>query len=300
MGLIIVQTEMRTLKPVNTFSAARFGQLLIVGLRSKEFRIMVMAVAVMFVSTIILNFSIHGVMDSALKNGFNWGSFLDDIQGFSTFCIVVGPTVGASLFAAALKERGDRISHIMLPATNAEKFLARFVVVVVGAVVVSLAIYVAVFLVVAVPAVISGKVAIDDLALFDFSGAVTASGVDGRRRVYSEILLGAGYVYVVSAYMLGGMVWKGRSWLLTTVTLVLLSLLLSLSLNVCIDLNTVFSSNEQELNDKMFCVVLSLIFAALAALNVWGTWRLFSRMQASAKLKLCIWKRIRRSKTSTL
>lgn len=288
------------LEPVNTFSAARFGQLLVVGLRSKEFRIMVMAVAVMFVSTIVLNFAIHGTMDSALKTGFNWRSFLNDIQGFSTFCIVVGPTVGASLFAAALRERADRISHIMLPATAGEKFLARFVVIVVGAVVVSLAIYVAVYMVVAAGAVISGKVAIDDVSFFDFSGAAPAvNGADGAYRVYLGILLCAGYVYVVSAYMLGGMVWKGRSWLLTTITLVLLSLLL----NVCINMNepfsTIYSKEQVELGEKAFCVCCSLVFMALAALNVWATWRLFSRMQPSSG-KLTLQFRIRSPKTSTL
>lgn len=152
-------------------------------------------------------------------------------------------------------------------------------------------------MVVAAGAVISGKVAIDDVSFFDFSGAAPA--VNGTYRVYLGILLCAGYVYVVSAYMLGGMVWKGRSWLLTTITLALLSLLL----NVIIDLNepfsTVYSKEQVELGEKAFCVCCSLAFMALAALNVWATWRLFSRMQPSVG-KLTLQFRIRSPKTSAL
>lgn len=296
------QRKMRTIEPTNRFSVRRTAQLMRIGLRSKEFGVMVIAVAVMFVSTVLLNFSLHMMDSGSVWSGFDWRGFLMDVRGFSTFCILVSPTVGASLFAAALKERGDRVSHIMLPATNAEKFLARFVVVVGGAVAVAAVIYVAVYALVAIPALASGKAALSDISPFDFGNSATIT-VDGVYKPYYtfclRLWLCAVGVYTVSAYFLGGMLWKGRSWLLTTVALVFLSVVAG----IVVGSNPVFSvsyANDMttEADVSAFAVYTSLALAALAALNVYITWRLFSRMQA-VRPRFRVVPGLRRRKTST-
>lgn len=292
---------MMTIEPTNGFSVRRVAQLMRIGLHSKEFSVMFIAVAVMFVSTVLLNFSLHMMDSGSIWSGFDWRDFLGNVQGFSGFCILVSPTVGASLFAAALKERGDRISHIMLPATNAEKFLARFVVVVVGAVAAAVAIYVAVYVLVAIPALASGKAALSDISLFGFGNTVTVNGVDASYyKYYVWPWMCAMGVYVVSAYLLGGMLWKGRSWLLTTVALVFLSVLAGVAIGWSPAFSVTYTNEQCDMDAKTFMVAMSLALAALAALaalNVYVAWRLFSRMQA-VRPRFRVVPRLRRRKPS--
>ena len=104
---------MKIINPVNNFSGNRFLHVLKCGFLSPEFRLCVMSMAVMY-----MIFFFVKLFDFALVY-----EMLDELSDFTFLTMVFGITFGASFFAASLSDKGNRISHIMLPATNMEKFL---------------------------------------------------------------------------------------------------------------------------------------------------------------------------------
>lgn len=249
------------IEPVNTFSAARFGQLLVVGLRSGEFRLMAMAVTAMLV---FMTFMV--VLICCADRRYGWSNISDGFQSVYLICIAISPTVGASLFAAKLKERGDRISHIMLPATAGEKFLARFVVIILGAVVLALIMYLVLYMAMAAFGLALGKMVVADIQPFKFVYAEMGDILTIKKYGtlgFTLLWIFAKALYIFSAYLLGGILWKGKSWLITTFVLILLILLMALILPFDI---TYF---------------LIALVVALAALQCYAAWRLFARIEAA-------------------
>ena len=127
---------MKIINPVNNFSGNRFLHVLKCGFLSPEFRLCVMSMAVMY-----MIFFFVKLFDSTPVY-----EMLDELSGFTFLTMVFGITFGASFFAASLSDKGNRISHIMLPATNMEKFLARLIIVVCGTIVASYIIYLVLYL----------------------------------------------------------------------------------------------------------------------------------------------------------
>lgn len=245
------------LEPVNTFSAARFGQLLVVGLRSGEFRLMAMAVTAMLV---FMTFMV--VLICCADRRYGWSNISDGFQSVYLICIAISPTVGASLFAARLKERGDRISHIMLPATAGEKFLARFVVIILGAVVLALIMSLVLYMAMAAFGLALGKIVVADIQPFKFVYAEMADILTIKKYgilVFTLLWIFAKALYIFSAYLLGGILWKGKSWLITTFVLILLMALI--------------------LPFDITYFLIALV-VALAALQCYAAWRLFARIEA--------------------
>ena len=260
---------MKPLIPANTFSGSRFAQVLKCGFLSKEFRLCLMVMGVMYLLFLFTN----------ILNTREPYDIFRDLGGFLFITLALGSTLGASLFAASLSDKGSRISHIMLPATNAEKFLARLVVVLCGTIVASFAAWLVLSATFAVLSVFSPATPVG-ANLNPFANIdIHFYGVPGEKEM--AILTGASTFVLLgfSTYLLGGMLWKKKSWFITS--LILLPFLMAVtnvegvrilrSVMIRYDSETAFTSG--------FLLDIA-VMAALALLNFWLTWRMFKRMQA--------------------
>ena len=260
---------MKPLIPANTFSGSRFAQVLKCGFLSKEFRLCLMVMGVMYLLFLF----------TSILNTREPYDIFRDLGGFLFITLALGSTLGASLFAASLSDKGSRISHIMLPATNAEKFLARLVVVLCGTIVASFAAWLVLSATFAVLSVFSPATPVG-ASLNPFANIdIHFYGVPGEKEM--AILTGASTFVLLgfSTYLLGGMLWKKKSWFITS--LILLPFLMAVtnvegvrilrSVMIRYDSETAFTSD--------FLLDIA-VMAALALLNFWLTWRMFKRMQA--------------------
>ena len=197
---------MKTINPTNTFSGSRFAQVLKCGFLSKEFRLCLMVMGVMYLLFLFTNI---------LNTREAYDIFLD-LSGFLFITLALGTTLGAAFFAAGLSDKGSRISHIMLPATNAEKFLARLVVVLCGTIVASFAAYLVLSLVLAVLSVFSSSTPAG-ANLNPFANInIHFYGIPDEKEM---LMLTGAFMFVLmvfSIYLLGGMLWKKKSWFITS------------------------------------------------------------------------------------
>lgn len=258
---------MKKINPVNSFSAVRFANLLKFGFRSREFQLLLVAVCIMNLGFLLITYI----------NGSTPYEMLDTLRGevfvVLGFCI----TFGASLIVSSLKNKGNRITHLMLPATTGEKFLARLVVMLLGTI---LAVFIAFFALYAVLATISiYSQSTPDYATYKiFTHTLGTLQINGAKIWQGRIMIAIFLVLIYSAYLLGGILWKGKSWIITTILLFFLSLLSSMSIaNLFAGLHEFCYMLEKDF--MMIFIVYSTIMAIFIIFNIWLSWHLFKRMQ---------------------
>lgn len=257
---------MKIINPVNNFSGNRFLHVLKCGFLSPEFRLCVMSMAVMY-----MIFFFVKLFGSAPVY-----EMLDELSGFTFLTMVFGITFGASFFAASLSDKGNRISHIMLPATNMEKFLARLIIVVCGTIVASYIIYLVLYLLLGIILWISGDIPADakfnPFAYFNFR-------FYGVTRINEFLLpLFVCALFGFSLYLLGGILWKKKSWIITSIILMPCFILEVTGgyLTVFKNINVNIWCNGDETASLIFHIV---IISAMTVFCFWLSYFLFKRMQ---------------------
>lgn len=257
---------MKIINPVNNFSGNRFLHVLKCGFLSPEFRLCVMSMAVMY-----MIFFFVKLFGSAPVY-----EMLDELPGFTFLTMVFGITFGASFFAASLSDKGNRISHIMLPATNMEKFLARLIIVVCGTIVASYIIYLVLYLLLGIILWISGDIPADakfnPFAYFNFR-------FYGVTRINEFLLpLFVCALFGFSLYLLGGILWKKKSWIITSIILMPCFILgvTAEYLTVFKNINVNIWCNGDETASLIFHIV---IISAMTVFCFWLSYFLFKRMQ---------------------
>lgn len=257
---------MKIINPVNNFSGNRFLHVLKCGFLSPEFRLCVMSMAVMY-----MIFFFVRLFDFALVY-----EMLDELSDFTFLTMVFGITFGASFFAASLSDKGNRISHIMLPATNMEKFLARLIIVVCGTIVASYIIYLVLYLLLGIILWISGDIPADakfnPFAYFNFR----FYGVTRINKFLLPLFVCA--LFGFSLYLLGGILWKKKSWIITSIILMPCFILGVTGgyLTVFKNINVNIWCNGDDTAGLIFHIVIT---AAMAVFCFWLSYFLFKRMQ---------------------
>lgn len=257
---------MKIINPVNNFSGNRFLHVLKCGFLSPEFCLCVMSMAVMY-----MIFFFVKLFGSAPVY-----EMLDELPGFTFLTMVFGITFGASFFAASLSDKGNRISHIMLPATNMEKFLARLIIVVCGTIVASYIIYLVLYLLLGIILWISGDIPADakfnPFAYFNFR-------FYGVTRINEFLLpLFVCALFGFSLYLLGGILWKKKSWIITSIILMPCFILgvTGEYLTVFKNINVNIWCNGDKTAGLIFHIV---IISAMTVFCFWLSYFLFKRMQ---------------------
>ena len=258
---------MKHLNSTNTFSGSRFAQVLKCGFLSKEFRLCLMITGVMYMLFLFTNI---------LKTWEPYDVFLD-LSGFLFITLAFGTTFGASLFAAGLSGKGSRISHIMLPATNAEKFFARLVVVLCGTMVASFAAYLVLSVILAVLSMLSPATPIG-ASYNPFTNInINIDGISAGKKMLILAECSVFVLLVFSVYLLGGMLWKKKSWFVTS--LVVLPFMMTVAnvegLHMLVKIRY---DSETAVTSDIFVDIA--VMAVLVVLNFGLTWWMFRRMQA--------------------
>lgn len=257
---------MKIINPVNNFSGNRFLHVLKCGFLSPEFRLCVMSMAVMY-----MIFFFVKLFGSAPVY-----EILDELSGFTFLTMVFGITFGASFFAASLSDKGNRISHIMLPATNMEKFLARLIIVVCGTIVASYIIYLVLYLLLGIILWISGDIPADakfnPFAYFDFR----FYGVTRINEFLLPLFVFVCALFGFSLYLLGGILWKKKSWIITSIILMPYFILEVTGGYLTAYKNINIWCNGDDTAGLIFHIV---IIAAMAVFCFWLSYFLFKRMQ---------------------
>lgn len=262
---------MKIINPVNNFSGNRFQHVLKCGFLSPEFRLCVMSMAVMYMIFFFVK----------LFDSIPVYEMLDELSDFTFLTMVFGITFGASFFAASLSDKGNRISHIMLPATNMEKFLARLIIVVCGTIVASYIIYLVLYLLLGIILWISGDIPADakfnPFAYFNFR-------FYGVTRFNEFLLPLFGFVCALfgfSLYLLGGILWKKKSWIITSIILIPFYIV-----GVTAEYLTVFKYinvniwyyGDETAGLTFYLIFYIVIIAAMTVFCFWLSYFLFKRM----------------------
>lgn len=200
--------------------------------------------------------------------------------GFISFMVIY---VLASCIFRNMKTKLQRESFLMLPATNLEKYVARFLVVTVGGLVTLL-----------------GALVISDIIQLIFSFFITPSfhisltwpvlshtifalsPIDNSWQTILEV-----YSFLIFAHSfatLGGAFYRKFPVLLTACTGLAFYLIFSYIINELYEagwLDFVGTFHIEEGSSAQYCAVFtsSAVFLALAAFNYWASYKLFTRMQ---------------------
>ncbi len=257
---------MKKINPVNSFSAARFAILLKFGLRSSEFHLLLVGVCVMNLGYLLTTYISNATPYEILCD------LRDYVYAVLGFCL----TFGASLIVSSLKNKGNRINHLMLPATMGEKFLARFVIMLFGTILAVFIAFLALYAVLATISVFSQSTpTYADYNLFTHTTETLQ--IHNAKTWQALTLIALFFVWIYSTYLLGGILWKGKSWIITSILLLFLSMAFGMFFVSFSDVGLSIICNE--VSSTVFFIVFSTILAIFIIVNFSLAWYLFKRMQ---------------------
>lgn len=230
---------------------------------------------------IAFSFYLISLMSSTVNpwhGGVSFASTATDLRNLFPVTMFMSATIMASLIMHDCARKEGRISAITLPALNMEKFLSRITTTIFYGIVVALALHVVLF-----------YTLVGLHFLFQSSEAMPRSlqpfGMVNHVIVinHQEISLGVWReiadlvifaVFVFSCYVLGGFVWRNRSWIITSCLLLILAIIVFTAIDEIVLLCKIGTVLENVLQTAFEIVGLSL-----AAFNVWLSYTIFRREQ---------------------
>ena len=276
---------MNTLAQTNRFSKERFATVLKNDMLSIR-RIAVIALSIaysIFIITLLANTlnTFHGEF-SIGRTAYQLGELFPVTMFLST-------TIMASLIMHDCARKEGKINAIMLPALNTEKFLSRIVTALFYGIAVSLALHIILFyLFVGLNYLFQDyEAALQDLQPF---GAMSRFIVINGHEMNTHKLAGMiecliFTMWVFSCYMLGGFIWKRRSWIITSFLLVVLAIIVTFISEYTSIIHSIKKAVEHD-----WRIAFDAAFLLLTVLHIWISYILFRRMQIvngiSVSLKL--------------
>ena len=267
----------------NTFSLTRLGLLLkreySVNWKQHVYRLL--AIYVTFLVTLFMTMLTNDPYTPSAQTIHSFSS----IVGF--VCGVVSMVYLAQMMKP-METKTSRINYLMLPATNAEKFVSRLLMATVGfwiTAIVALAFatasrYIFMPFMYVNPDLyhpIFGNVMAE---LFDFSCQIH----DIKGIIMSDFEVGMFVVMLViwgyTIYMLGGNIWYKNAFIKTVAAMTVITILGNI---VLISLISAFGITKED-----FTILLNTatgVFTVLAIVNIWLSYRLFRRAQVMRNLK---------------
>ncbi|WP_036880162.1 hypothetical protein [Xylanibacter oryzae] len=205
----------------------------------------------------------------------------------SVFIFTTLMIVGASLNFANMKEKEDRITFIMLPTSNLEKFVSRYLYVTLGSLAAFLVALLGADIFRMLFALITGK-GIGGSVFLDFFRTMVDSSIFANHvyvngqdvyqanswQIAACICLSLFCIWMHSIYMLGGTFFRRNAWLFTTMALIFASIIFgwivsSFDFNMHLDV----TSSSAVAN------TFSIVFLILIVINYFASYKLFTRMQ---------------------
>ena len=269
----------------NTFSLTRLGLLLkreySVNWKQHVYRLL--AIYGAFLVTLFLTMLTNDPYTPSAQT-------IHHFTGIVAFICGVVSMVYLSQMMKPMETKTSRINYLMLPATNAEKFVSRLLMATVGfwiTAIVALAFatasrYIFMPFMYVNPDLyhpIFGNVMAE---LFDFSCQIH----DIKGIIMSDFEVGMFVVMLViwgyTIYMLGGNIWYKNAFIKTVAAMTVITILGN------IVLFSLISAFESEITKENFTILLNTatgVLTALSVFNVWLSYRLFRRAQVIRNLK---------------
>ena len=216
---------------------------------------------------------------------------------YSGYIVAIAMYVFVSYVFVNMSKRSSEIGYLMLPATNVEKWLSRVVYVLVVAAMIQVAGWLAIQICAGIGRIFHVHILIVLPELFDYYTFhdPTLSGITPALLQIFFWMNHAVLIFLLSAYLLGGTIFRRVPWLSTTIIIFGTYLIVVLSAAFCFgyyafeinhelgpSLKDQFDKNGLPwLFDKM-AVYLSYVSIALsifAVVFVWLSYRLFCRRQ---------------------
>ena len=270
----------------NTFSLTRLGLLLkreySVNWKQHVYRLL--AIYGTFLVTLFMTMLTNDPYTPSAQTIHRFSS----IVGF--VCGVVSMVYLAQMMKP-METKTSRINYLMLPATNAEKFVSRLLMAIVGfwiTAIVALALatasrYLFMPFMYVNPDLyhpMFGKVMAE---LFDFGGPnINLNGTAMLSNLEGGMLILMFIVWGYSVYMLGGNIWYKNAFIKTVAAMTVLTIL---GYVVLISLISAFDIEVTEHNFATIVNTATGVLAALSVFNVWLSYRLFRRAQVIRNLK---------------
>lgn len=266
----------------NTFSLTRLGLLLkreySVNWKQHVYRLL--AIYGAFLVTLFLTMLTNDPYTPSAQT-------IHDFTGIVGFVCGVVSMVYLSQMMKPMETKTSRINYLMLPATNAEKFVSRLLMATVGfwiTAIVALAFatasrYIFMPFMYINPDLyhpIFGNVMAE---FFDFGGPITFNEIrmnDFEAGMFVVMLVIWGY----TIYMLGGNIWYKNAFIKTVAAMTVITILGNI---VLISLISAFGITKED-----FTILLNTatgVFTVLTIVNIWLSYRLFRRAQVIRNLK---------------
>ena len=269
----------------NTFSLTRLGLLLkreySVNWKQHVYRLL--AIYGTFLVTLFLTMLTNDPYTPSAQT-------IHHFTGIVAFVCGVVSMVYLSQMMKPMETKTSRINYLMLPATNAEKFVSRLLMATIGfwiTAIVALALatasrYLFMPFMYVNPDLyhpIFGNVMAE---LFDFSCQIH----DIKGIIMSNFEVGMFVVMLViwgyTIYMLGGNIWYKNAFIKTVAAMTVITILGN------IVLFSLISAFESEITKEIFTILLNTatgVFTVLSIVNIWLSYRLFRRAQVIRNLK---------------
>ena len=283
---------MNTITQTNRFSKERFAAVL----KNDMLSIRHIAVIALGIAYSIFIISLLANTLNTFRGEISIGRTVFMLSELFPVTMFLSTTIMASLVMYDASRKSSRINVIMLPALGTEKFLSRIITVIFYGVVVSFAIHMALYLL-----LLGARYLFEGYAMFrltalpfgDIGRAVTYHYVDGTTsysvlNITHLIML---FVWMFTCYILGGFIWKRRSWIITSIIFALTVIIIAFAFNYIRD--NISSKTELGLEPTL-CIILWIWCISMSALNIYLSYRMQKRIQVVEPKFLFIkrlWKR---------
>ena len=262
---------------MRNFDIKRFGRLMqwtMINDRSVFVRLTITWIIMFFMLFLM---AIYLVGPNVGYTAYPYSSHLDNGLGMATGVMVCALLFEPCFIFSNLKKNQERINFFMLPSTNLEKFIARFISVIVIWTLCCLIGFVAADVLQWLVAVILHPQATGFvMSQIDFFSLLPPFFMFGIRVDVSHFWLFLTFILSVlslhSFYLLGGTFFRRHTWALTVLTSILLSIVLGWLVSYMkvyvghVDLNVVL------------CVI-STVDVLVIVFSYWASFRLFKHMQ---------------------
>lgn len=259
---------------MKSFNMKRFGLLMRWSLTMNARKMAALAAGCMF--------AMLAIMVATTQININM-SYIDDMEyqtGNLRAAVVTCRAVLIILFCAYsswilgnMRSKQERTMYMMLPVSDFERFLARYVSVTFGTVVCGLAAFCAADVLRIVISLFTGRSPLVSAVpmMFEQLGEIfTTNDMDGI--VFSLLWL----LWLHTCYLLGGVLFRSRQFILTSASLLALGIAFVWLLESGVGwMDNLSGSFDKDTAAVVFCSVP----AVLSAFNYWLSFRLYRRMQ---------------------
>lgn len=270
----------------NTFSLTRLG-LLLKREYSVNWKQHVYRLLAIYGTFLVVLFILLLTTDAIIPSVMTIHNFSEVVA----FVCGVVSVVYLSQMMKPMETKTSRINYLMLPATNAEKFVSRLLMATVGfwiTAIIALALATAsrylfmpfMYVNQGLYHPMFGSVLAE---IFDFGGPnLDINGASILTNLEGGMLILMFVVWGYTVYMLGGNIWYKNAFIKTVAAMTVITILGNV---VLFSLFSAFGFEVTEHNIATIVNTATGVFTALAIFNVWLSYRLFRRAQVIRNLK---------------